>query len=49
MEFFEAPAFTRHLSSYLADDKYRELQARLAIAPEAGDIIPGAGGFRKLR
>jgi hypothetical protein len=49
MEFFEAPAFTRYVSSYLTDDEYREMQSRLATAPEAGDMIPGTGGFRKLR
>lgn len=49
MEFFEAPAFTRYVSSYLTDDEYREMQGRLARAPEAGDMIPGTGGFRKLR
>ena len=49
MEFFEAPAFTRYLSSYLTDDEYRELQTRLATAPEVGDMIPGSGGFRKVR
>ena len=49
MEFFETPAFTRYVSSYLNDDEYREMQARFATAPEAGDIIPGTGGFRKLR
>lgn len=49
MEFFEAPAFTRYVSGYLTDDEYRELQSRLACSPEAGDMIPGAGGFRKLR
>lgn len=49
MEFIEAPAFTRHVSKYLSDDEYRELQNRLAAAPEFGDVIPGTGGFRKLR
>ena len=49
MEFFEAPAFTRYVSSYLTDNEYREMQGRLANAPEAGDMIPGTGGFRKLR
>jgi hypothetical protein len=49
MEFFEAPAFTLYVSSYLTDDEYREMQGRLANAPEAGDMIPGTGGFRKLR
>lgn len=49
MEFVEAPAFTRHLSDYLTDDGYRELQNRLAAQPDSGDVIPGTGGFRKLR
>jgi hypothetical protein len=49
MEFFEAPDCTRYVSSYLTDDEYREMQGRLATAPEAGDMIPGTGGFRKLR
>jgi len=49
MEFLEAPAFTRYVSGYLTDDEYRELQNRLAAAPELGDVMPGTGGFRKLR
>jgi|SRR6266853_2264442 len=49
MEFIEAPAFTRHVSEYMADDEYRELQDQLARNPELGDLIPGTGGFRKLR
>ena len=49
MEFIEAPAFTRHLSDYLNDDEYRELQARLGSNPELGDLMPGTGGFRKVR
>jgi hypothetical protein len=49
MEFIEAPAFTRHLSNYLIDDDYRELQAKVGANPELGDLMPGTGGFRKLR
>ncbi len=49
MEFIEAPAFTRHLPDYLNDGDYRELQARLGANPELGDLMPGTGGFRKLR
>jgi hypothetical protein len=49
VEFIEAPAFTRHLSNYLIDDDYRELQATLGANPELGDLMPGSGGFRKLR
>lgn len=49
MEFIEAPPFTRLVSDYLADDEYGELQNRLAANPSLGDLIPGTGGFRKLR
>ncbi len=49
MEFIEAPAFTRHLPDYLSDSGYRELQSRLAANPEIGDLMPGTGGFRKMR
>jgi putative transcriptional regulator len=49
MEFIEVPAFTRYFSGYLNDDDYRELQNRLAAGPEVGDVMPGTGGFRKLR
>ena len=49
MEFFEAPAFTQYVSNYLADDEYRELRSQLASVPELGDLMPGTGGFRKLR
>ncbi len=49
MEFIEAPAFTHHLARYLDDEQYRRLQATLSTTPELGDVIPGTGGFRKLR
>ena len=49
MEFFEAPPFTRYLGDYLADEEYRRLQHLLAQNPELGDMMPGTGGFRKLR
>ena len=49
MEFIEAPAFSKHVSDYLNDDEYRRLQAELADKPETGDVMPGTGGFRKMR
>jgi len=49
MEFIEAPAFTRYLSDYLDDDDYSRLQNQLAANPDLGDVMPGSGGFRKLR
>lgn len=49
MLFIEAPAFTRNLRSYLTDDEYRQLQGALLGNPEAGAVMPGTGGFRKMR
>jgi hypothetical protein len=49
VEFIEAPLFTQLLPKYLGDDDYRELQLFLTRGPDAGDVIPGTGGFRKLR
>jgi mRNA-degrading endonuclease RelE of RelBE toxin-antitoxin system len=47
--FVEAPAFTRYREDYLDDEGFRKLQQALATNPDEGDLIPGAGGIRKLR
>ena len=49
MVFIETPVFTRLLQGLLDDDAYAALQARLVIRPDAGDLIEGTGGIRKLR
>ena len=49
MEFVETSIFTQCITKLLTDDEYYELQAVLADQPKAGDVIPGAGGLRKLR
>jgi hypothetical protein len=49
VEFIETPLFTQFLGGYLEDDEYQRLQLFLTLDPEAGDIIPGTGGCRKLR
>jgi hypothetical protein len=49
LEFVEAPAFSRYREDYLDDEGFTELQLRLASNPEEGDLVPGAGGIRKLR
>ena len=48
-QFVEAPAFMRFRDEYLDDDGFAELQGYLASNPEAGDLVPGAGGIRKVR
>src|SRR6185369_7237776 len=47
--FIETRLFTRLVDEYLTDDEYRELQMALMARPDAGDVIPGSGGVRKLR
>lgn len=47
--FLELPAFERHRGSYLSDEEFLTLQMVLMARPEAGDVIPGAGGLRKMR
>lgn len=48
MIFIEAPLFSRLLAEYLSDDEYAALQWALTQRPDAGAIIPGSGGIRKL-
>lgn len=47
--FVEMPAFIRHRSNYLDDEGLRALQNALLENPEAGDVIEGTGGLRKVR
>ncbi|MBV9471229.1 MAG: type II toxin-antitoxin system RelE/ParE family toxin [Abitibacteriaceae bacterium] len=49
MVFLETQAFTRRVIQLLSDDEYRQLQNALVARPEAGAVIPGSGGIRKLR
>ncbi len=47
--FIETKLFTKLVEQYLSHDSYRQLQTTLAADPEAGPLIPGSGGLRKLR
>ena len=47
--FVETKLFTKLVKQYLTDDEYGTLQQSLIGNPEAGDVIPGSGGVRKLR
>ena len=47
--FIETPLFTRLVHDYLDEDEYRRLQTAIADDPEAGAIVRGSGGVRKLR
>ncbi|MDR2875304.1 MAG: type II toxin-antitoxin system RelE/ParE family toxin [Methylobacillus sp.] len=47
--FIEMPAFSRYRDHYLDDDGLRALQENMLKNPDAGDMIEGTGGLRKLR
>lgn len=49
VEFIEASIFTKYVYSYLTEDEYLGLQGFLLKFPEAGKVVSGSGGVRKLR
>ena len=49
MELVETPVFSRQVAEELGEDEYRLLQLHLVEHPDAGAVIPGSGGLRKLR
>lgn len=49
MIFVETPIFTKLLKELMNDDEYCEFQQFLANNPEAGKVIKGSGGLRKVR
>ncbi len=49
MVFVELPIFVRCAANLFADKDLADLQLKLLDNPEAGDLIPGGRGLRKLR
>ena len=49
MEFIETTAFSRLRENYLDDRQFHLLQLYLMEFPDAGNIVRGSGGVRKLR
>jgi hypothetical protein len=47
--FRETSLFTKRVLELLTDEEYNKLQWRLIEFPEAGDVIKGSGGIRKIR
>ena len=45
----ETSVFTRQIQTELDEESYRLLQVELARNPEAGALIRGTGGLRKIR
>ena len=49
LTFVETRLFTQLVQNYFTDDEYAALQNAIVANPEAGDVIRGSGGVRKLR
>jgi hypothetical protein len=49
MILIETPVFTAQVEALLSDEDYRKFQWHLALFPNAGDVIQGTGGLRKVR
>ena len=49
MVFIETSVFTREIRRLLPEESYRRLQAAVMLRPEAGDLLHGSGGLRKIR
>lgn len=47
--FVELPPFERHRPAYFSDESFRTFQNLLIEHPDAGDVIEGTGGLRKIR
>lgn len=47
--FVELPAFERYRADYLDDAAFATLEQALMKNPEAGEVIEGTGGLRKVR
>jgi hypothetical protein len=47
--FVELRMFQKYRDDYLDDDLFRSFQLELLKNPEAGDLIEGTGGLRKIR
>lgn len=49
MQILETVVFTRQVLALMSAEEYRLLQMALLLNPEAGAVIRGSGGLRKLR
>ena len=49
MELLETSIFTKQITKYLSDEEYLSFQMELVRRPDAGTIIQGSGGLRKIR
>ena len=47
--FIETSIFTKEIKRLLPDEDYRMLQTAMMFRPDAGSLIRGSGGLRKIR
>ncbi len=48
-EFIESSLFSKMVYDYLTEEDYTAFQQFLLEHPEAGDVVRGSGGVRKVR
>jgi len=49
LEFVYTPLFLASARGLFSDEALRQIEITLLVEPQAGDVIQGAGGIRKLR
>ena len=49
MIFIETHVFTSRITQSVSDEDYHKLQVHLTSHPDAGKLIRGSGGIRKIR
>lgn len=49
MQIVETPLFTRQIKDALSEEDYRAFQLALIARPDAGAVMRGGGGLRKIR
>ena len=49
LTIIESPVFSKIWPDYWTDEEHGEFAAYLSVNPDAGDLIAGSGGCRKIR
>lgn len=49
LTIIESPLFSKLWSDYWSVEEHADFAVYLSINPEAGDLVPGSGGCRKIR
>jgi hypothetical protein len=49
LTIIESPLFSKLWPDYWSEEERGEFAAFIANSPEAGDVVPGSGGCRKIR